>query len=123
MISCAKKLCSQDVRRAVSSPSFKGKRQSSFATSADAPSELSAALIAHLPFRFFAVQIPVRSVVNAFDDVPVSFLAFVVELDRKVWQVRDERAAERSGGREAYELFVLRPFALGRLDRFLWTKS
>lgn len=84
-----------------------------------APSELSAALVSQLALGLFAVQIPVRSIVDAFDDVPVPFLALVVELDRKVRQVRDESAAERSGWREADEFLVLRPLAFGRLNRFL----
>lgn len=74
---------------------------------ADAPRKLAAALVAQVSPPLFAVQVAVRRVVDAFNDVPVAFLAFVVELNGKVGQVRDERAAERAGGSEGDELLVL----------------
>ena len=86
---------------------------------ADAPRELSAALVAELAPPLLAIEVAVRRIVDALDDVPEPALALVVELDGKVGEVGHERAAEGSRGGEGDEAFVLRPLGLGRVDCFL----
>jgi hypothetical protein len=51
--------------------------------------------------------------------VSVAFLAFVVELYRKVRQIWNERSAKRSSGAEFNSLLVLGPLLFGVVDSFL----
>jgi hypothetical protein len=85
------------------------------------PWKLSSAFVSLID-RSHVLPIPLlcAAIAHSLDDMPVALFAFVVPLDHKVWQVRDERATEPAGsGGEIDKLLVLRPFGFRCENGFL----
>lgn len=85
----------------------------------NAPRELSATLLPRLPVQLVPIRIAIRSIVDAFDNVPVPLLALVVPLNGEVGEVGNQGATKGAGGSKDDALLVLRPFLLRVVDRFL----